>query len=772
MRAGLSLTQVAMVLLTLVALALGGTTELWAQATVAALAALLILIAPPTTSLPGLPVILFILLFILALAAFLPAVTLPPWRQHLVEDLHVPLPGTRTPQPWMTIQACGLFFIGLVWASYLLSQNWTGEQRFQAAQLLVSGIAILAAVTVVGYLCGLHLPGWNQMENRGWFPNRNQTSDVLALGGVLGYALLFDRLSKGRSSGWVWLIALTAIGAGLIVAYSRAGILLFFAGICLWQWGPGRRRKSAKWMTLSLAAIFILLTLFLLFGGTTLERFQSHEAAVASNGTDFRLLVQEDAFHFSLQEPALGIGLGNFESLFSAVRRASVSQERAVHPESDWLWLTCELGWLAPTLFLLVLAWWLMSCGTFQSRPGESLRRAMVIAVGMFFLHGFVDVSGHRVGSMFNALLLASLALPSVPGTPASRWAPPVFRGLAVLVLLLAGWWIASINGAPAPPTTATLAKLETLTQTAGDNLQMASMEESATEALRIAPLRWPFYYQRGYAEVFQRGKLSQAVTDFQTARFLEPRWVTLCYDEGCVWLTANQPDQCLDAWQDALQRSGDDAPGYFRNMFNLGQSNSIVRAGLEEWAGGNIDYLIIFLNNATPVEAKRMLSHWLSIDPELKSMTVEQRANLFDAWWTRGDQAELVAGLLSHPDWLAAGWPHLAQSYAQQKDFQRSWQLIADHASAPEIPTIVSNQPLPDLKRDFFSQPDNLAAGLMLVMAQIKEGQTDNALATLHALEKIPTRPQYVYYLEAQQWAQKQQWELAWNAWRTYARL
>lgn len=770
-RDSLSLPQLTIIIVTLLALALGGTTELWAQATIAGLAGLLLLLAPAQRAPGRLPVLLFLLLFALALAAYLPAGwgPSPPWRRHLVGDLGAQLPFTRTGQPWITAQACGLFFIGLAWAAYVLSQSWNSDQRLRAVQCLVAGIALLSTLAVVAFVSGWRVPIWHHMENRGWFPNRNQTGDVLALGGILAYALGFDRLRKKDASGGLWLGALLVICAGLVVAYSRSGILMFFAGICLWHWLPGQRQKiSAKWLTLSLTAVLTLLTLFFLFGGETLERFQGHGIDPALK-TDFRVAVQGDAFWFSLQSPWLGVGLGNFEALFPFSRHASINQQRAIHPESDWLWAICEMGWPAALLLFMGIFWWAQRAFPYQMRSGESIRRALTLAVVMFILHGFVDVSGHRIGSMFTAILLASLALPAAGEAVPPRGAPLAFRGLAVALLGIAAGWFASIRGAAFPPTTATLERIEGGIQAASDQGRVADMNEMADAGLRIAPLYWPLYYQRGYSEVFQPGKLSQAVTDFHIARALEPNWIFLCLNEGSVWLAANQPDYCMDAWLETLRRAGPKAPNFYADMFDRAASNHVIRARLREWAQDNPECLIRFLFNSSPWEAKSIIDHQLSTDPGLKMFDDEQRTLFFQAWWARGDQADLIARLLKNDQWLESGWTVLAVYYSKQGDFQKAWQVIDAHQQPPSIPPANSDQPVEDLKRTFYSQPDNLAAGLMLALLQVKKDQTDDALATLNALEKIPNHPRYIYYLQARQWAAKQQWELAWNAWARY---
>jgi len=74
----------------------------------------------------------------------------------------------------------------------------------------------------------------------------------------------------------------------------------------------------------------------------------------------------------------------------------------------------------------------------------------------------------------------------------------------------------------------------------------------------------------------------------------------------------------------------------------------------------------------------------------------------------------------------------------------------VARCAPAPVVPEVTTNRSLEDLQNAFSEQIDSIALGMMLYVTQSKQGDLDGALATLRTLEKIPTCPKYVYYLEA----------------------
>lgn len=768
----LTFRTIAILGLTWLALALGGTTALWAQAIIVLLAGILILISPPRISLGPIPITIFVSMLGLAACAYLPAAWgIPPeWRYHLTEYLHADLGSFRTPQPWITLQSIGLLFFGLVWTYYLFAQKWQPSEKSRALRYLAAGIVLLAVVSIASYASGFRIPGWNQQENRGWFPNRNQTADVLALGGIVTYAIAFKQLQKGKRRGFLWLVGLGLISVALIISYSRAGILIFFTGISLWHLGALFRPKEGKSVALGVAAILIFLSLFLLFGGTTLERFMNVTESDNPYASDYRILIQEDAVRTALQTPLLGTGLGNFEPVFTSMRKISADQNRTLHPESDWLWMAVEMGLLAPILLIVGLRWWLVQCLPFALKSGESMRRAMMVAAVLFMAHGFVDVSGHRIGSACVGLLLAAFAMSPAKPRIHQKWVAPFFRGMAVILCLFGLWWLGSIIMAWGPPTTATLDRLQAQITAAAANGRLATVSDASNDALKIVPLDWTFYFRRASAEAFQTNGVDQAEADFKIARYLEPNLIRMAMDEGSVWLSAGEISHSLEAWQEAFRRAGPQAITSFSTAMEMTRNVPEARDGLKKLAETNIDYLIVFLNYTTPEEAKTVVDNLLARDPNLRSMNYDQQKKFFAGWFSHGDQSDLARHLLSNEDWQISGWPFLALYFAGQQDFERACFIILHRMPPPAINELhVDVGSLQEMQQRYHAHPDDLAAGLLLYQAQLQKNRIDDALETISDLEKLKTCPKYIFYVKGQLCVKKQLWQEGWDALRTY---
>jgi tetratricopeptide (TPR) repeat protein len=753
--------------ISILAVALGGTTELWAQGIIALLASILILLFPPQLMPDRTPTILLLLFFGLALAAFIPADLwpMPEWQRHLRVDLQLPLGPFRTAQPWLTLQACGLLYLGVLWTWYLLSQDWNNAEKSLALRLVVSGVIFLAAAAIVTYTTGFHVPIWKHEANRGWFPNRNQSASVLMLSGIACYAIAFRAFQKKQASFVFWTIGLIAIGTALVICYSRAGILLFFAGIGIWHATGLFRQQKGQHFAFGATAVLLLLSLFLLFGGTTLERFLKVDDGSNPLVDHYRLLLQEDAFTVTQQSPILGVGLGNFEPVFTSMRHASADQNRAIHPESDWLWMAVEMGWLAPLLVLAGLWWWFLECLPFEAKQGEILRRAAMVAAVMFVLHSFVDVGGHRIGSFFIGVLMASVALAPKPRGFNFRGTALVFRAAALVLGLIGAWWTASAWADWGPPTTATLDRLQAKIDLESSNGRLASMSEAANAGLEVQPLNWTYYFRRASAEAFRNGGTDAAANDFLVARFLEPHSIDLCVAEGEVWLGADEPDRCLESWREALHRS-DSKRGIaiYTALLEMARNSPEVHSGLEQSTTINVDYLITFLNYATPEEAKTLLDDLLSRDPNLESLNSDQLRKLFSAWNDHGNKDDLAALLLSHTQLQIAGWKFLSQHFADQKDYSLACMTALHYLPPPAVPQDSTATPSAE-PNHFDDHPEDVLEGIQLCKAQMQANQVDDALDTIAKLEKLKDSPRYIFYLKAQLYVKKQMWEEAWNA-------
>jgi O-antigen ligase len=745
---------------------LGGATQKWGEGIIVALLGLILLADPPRRSL-GLPVNLVLAAFLACAAtAFLPAswFSQPVWRQALVNDFNITLPAMLSPQPWISLGCLLSFLAAMSWLYYVCALDL--ELRAVRSQLRVfaTGIVLLALLCLALYYAKAPLPFWHNERSFGPFPNRNQTGNLFGLAAVIVLACGQDDIRHSRQRWILWLLGFAILVGAVVINFSRAGILLLLAGSAVWLGVLALRKGSASRMALGFSVLLLLLTALLLFGGQTIERFNLRGTG-ASLFSDFRTLIFHDAFQLIRASPWCGIGLGNFDEVFAVFRDASLTDARALHPESDWLWLWAEAGWPAIVLAIAGLTLFVRQVFPLQEGTNQRFRLAALIATILFALHGLVDVSAHRVGTAFAGIFLLGMALKRPAPFRPKVALVVIFRFVGV-VLLLAGtaWAFAARFDNTLPGAMGVENEMRQATA-ANRGLNFNETIERTTRALEWAPLKWQLYFLRGLGKVGAKRSSADALNDFRRARFLEPNSYQVPFQEGLAWLP-NESSLAFTAWREALRRAGSERAEVYGRMLGLAaQHNPRVHQSLGEFGMTHHDLAIVFIQQAGGARLMSALQGFLEHDPRLETVTTEERLVLFKTWAERGDAAELARAVETHPEWLSEAWPGVAKYYAGQNDFRKAYEIVRRHGGTPALPSASEGASIDELRQALHASPDNYGIGFQLYHAQMRQGQVEEALATVRHFTALPGAPRYFHFLEAEAWAEKRDWERAWNA-------
>jgi O-antigen ligase len=759
-------------LLPVLACFLGGATQKWEEGLVITVLATYLLLRPPRFSLGAVTNLVLLTLFILAAVAFLPARWFfqPEWRAALVNDFGIQLPSALTPQPWITLSYFVSFVAGLSWLYIVATQDVElHEVRFQL-RLFTGGIAFLAAICIALYLARTTFPFWHNEQNFGPFPNRNQTGDLFGLTAIVILACAQDDLRKRRKRSIVWILALVLIGAATILSFSRSGIVILVAGSAFWLGALAFRQRSPWRLVLgiSLLLLLLLLTALLLFGGQTFERFHLRDFITAGASTNFRWRIFHDTFRLIRNSPWCGIGFGNFESIFAIFRDASLGDPRALHPESDWLWLWTELGWPAVVLTIVGIAMFVSRVFPLRVGTNQGYRLATLIAALLFAIDGIVDVSGHQVGTAFAAIFLLGLSLHRPLSLKRSQWTSILFRFVG-LVLLAAGLsLVVAARSAELLPGSVGVSRAEQLSEVANREGNHSETIALTTRALRWAPIDWQLYLTRAIGEV-ELKQTTNAVDDFRRARFLEPIAYEVPLAEGNAWLPY-RPMLAVAAWREALRRAGPLRPEVYANMLSDASLGSPeVGPFLEAIGLSEHDLVLPYLDRLSNASFNRALAQLLKNDPDLQSFSETEKLALFAFWSERGNPGEISRGVEQHPDWLRYAWLGMAKHNASRNDFRAAYELTEQYGEPVALPRVATNFSLQDLENRFAAAPNNYGIGYELYRAQMQNGRVDDALLTARHFSERPNSPTYFHFLEAQCWAEKQNWERAWNAWQAF---
>ena len=628
--------------------------------------------------------------------------------------------------------------------------------RFQL-RLFTSGIALLAAICIALYLERTTLPFWHNEQNFGPFPNRNQTGDLFGLTAIVILACAQDDLRKRRKRWIVWILALVLIVAAIILNSSRSGIVILVAGSAFWLGALAFRQRSPWRLALGISLLLLLLlTALLLFGGQTFERFHLRDFISAGASTNFRWRIFHDTFRLIRNSPWCGIGFGNFESIFAIFRDASLGDPRALHPESDWLWLWTELGWPAVVLTIVGIALFVSRVFPLRVGTNQGYRLATLIAALLFAIHGIVDVSGHQIGTAFAAIFLLGLSVHRPLSLKRSQWMSILFRFVG-LVLLAAGLsLVVAARSEKLLPGSVGVSSAKQLSAVANREGNFGETIALTTRALRWAPIDWQLYLARAIGEV-ELKQTTNAVDDFRRARFLEPIAYEVPLAEGNAWLPY-RPMLAVTAWREALRRAGPLRPEVYASMLSDASLRSPeVSPFLEAIGLSEHDLALPYLDRLSDASFNRALTQLLRNHPNLRSFSETEKLALFAVWSERGDPEEISRAVEQRPEWLGYAWLGMAKYKASKNDFRAAYELTQRYGEPVALPRVATNLSLQDLENRFAGAPNNYGIGYELYRAQMQNGRVDDALLTARHFSERPNSPAYFHFLEAQCWAEKQ---------------
>jgi len=764
-------------LLPVLAVFLGGATSKWAEGIIVAFFGAFLVFQPPRRSLGWKINATFLAFALCALVSFLPQTWFftPDWRTALTNDFGIPFPATITPQPWLTAGCFASLVAGLCWLYRVSAQELELRvARFQL-QLFASGIVAIAALSILLYLTHHSIPSWNNPRNFGPFLNRNQTADLFGVTSVLILASAQDDIRHGRKRWILWAIALIIVITAICLNFSRAGIVILVVASAIWiatvalRLDAPTRAGAACRISLAVSFLLLLVSALLVAGGETVARFHLEKFAGTDISSDFRWSIFRDAWQLVRSSPWVGLGLGNFESIFAIFRDASRGTTRSLHPESDWLWFWSELGWVAVPLILLGAVLLVWRVAPLQIGTNQRFRLAALIGALMFALHGLVDVSGHRVGTAYSAMFLLGLSLHRPTQLQMSKTISWIFRILGVAFLVIGLSWTIAWRSMAMLPGAVGVGNAKQLAVVASRGHNFGEVINLTNRALNWAPLDWELYYVRATAEIGQREPAQKALDDFRRARFLEPNSESVPLQEGFVWLRV-RPDLALVAWREALRRAGPERKDVFRTiMFTAKLRDPAARQIIRQLAFSEHDLALVYFAQLNAEEFQPAFSKFFDADPDLVAMKPEEKRELFQLWDSRGDINVLIAAVNKHPDWLQFTWRTVAKYRGSSGDFRGACELMQKFDSKVVFPPEERGQSIEQLRERVYRDTNNFSAAYTLYRQQMNRGSIDDALGTIRHFTVTRKPPAYFHLLEAQAWAAKNNWERSWNAWTKF---
>lgn len=766
-------------LVPLLVIVFGAGREAWSKGFAAVLVALLLLVFPARRKLPAVATLCLLGALLAPLLSFLPSswqVLQPEWRTSLENDWGITLSKTMTPQAWVTWEAWLFFATCMAWLGWCVTRGFSSAQRRGLLQMLTLGGVCICALSILERQHVLMFPWWPRHfmvwgEGFGPFANRNHTSSLAAILCLLSAAAAYDA-HRRKSRMWaVYALGLLLPLACIFINTSKAGVVLLFVGFTTWFGTVAMRKGFFQKMTMAATLICVIATLIVMSEGGLSTRLKSGEfTTTGARGTLFM-----ETLSMATHAPWLGVGLGNFDTVFPLLTSMHEPRSRFLHPESDLLWLLAEGGLLTLVPAVLLILWIFNATGPWfgkkkkgaSSRLDRRLRNVAAIAFGLGALHGLGDVPNHSLGYALFLALLAGMAVRPRRLRHESGWAGRLAFRAAGLGILAAGYgWIGVALGHGTLPGTSSAQALRARANQRVDSGSLADAMPLMNEALRLRPLSFEMYYERARLRLLAGGSKEEALMDFSRSRALEPHYAAMCYLEGVTW-TQFDPQYAVIAWREFLRRFPAAAPGiygHFRQMLNYANQHPQLREPLWSLADSSDLKLDFLASVTTREEFDRCLQSLLSLPSKLDGLDPRQRETLFEMWGRIGDEKALIASLETNKKWRDDGWRQLATYYARNSDFRSACQTAAAYLPSLNRSTPGGAADIASLERALLYNPMDARVGIDLFQAQKNSGDIDGAIRTLEKVSRLAAPPTYVRQELAALNAAKGDYRRAWE--------
>ena len=704
--------------------------------------------------------------------------------------------GLPATQFHVSMESLVLLLAGWAWFTWTSTQPLGSQKRlflFRTYGWFVATVGILALIARVQ---GWDLP-FTTPKAYGIFPNPNHMSNWLAIAGILLAGTVYaDIRKKNFLPAGFSLLALAAILTCLAANSSRGGLGIFFLGLIAWAIGQAVVGPDRRIGIFLLAGASLAATTLLYHGAKPLERMkanpspasiQTHaggdEATPEENPTatwNFRLRLQRDSLDLLADHPLLGVGPGNYQSLFPRYRsRSAEVQSIAGHPESDWVWFASEYGlpaFLALAAGILLL---FRQAGPGRNKDGWITRSAGAAAVLAFILHGFADVPGHRPGTVWPILAVAALVftrkrLAEQEGPPPA-WQNVFLRGTGLLLMGIGLLWTYGVLTQGSWPATVAAERAKAAVNEAWQKDDVETALAAAEKGVAAAPYDQLLRYLHGKALLFFTDSEPDARREFAIQRWLEPHLLVVALDQATVWAELRPDDttDLMEAYRAAMERSR------FRLADNRGPEHIVehmIRMSprvpglgpqILPFVEDRPALVSIYLSRLPPERFRPTLDGLLAGNPDLQGWSRESIAALLLAWVRQGEPGSLLPVLETKTAWWEAGWPILTQLRAKAGKNKEALELAEQYLPPPTLP----DDPCPPNQAEsrWYRSPRDYGAAYVLAETRRKNGDLTGARVVLEKVTERPEAPLYFWWLRSRVEMEEGRFGPAWESLKKY---
>lgn len=703
------------------------------------------------------------------LLAFVPQFYWPTadWRVDAIESLGLELPLSLSVQPWISFEAWLMAVAGFAWlyAALQWKVNLPGRRwLFFWLSILLS---VIAGIVVRGNLVDARYPGAEEAGVFSFFPSPAQTANLLLLGGIATFAYAMEGVRTRNLLPLVGVPASALCFGGLFLVGSPALALLYFAGNGIWLLANLRVRSWPKPFKIGLPLAIIAFSLALVSSDRLMEHITSFATSESQLNQGDHLKIFQDTTKLVLDAPLSGFGLGSFSAVFPQYREASTSYLPILHPQSDFLWLASEGGLFAIGFLIVFLIGYALRCRGITEGGSATYRLFALVAVIIFLLHGMFDVSGHRPGTVYFAILFAALALPS-RGRPKISLPIAFWRIPGVTLIAFGVVWVGA--GAFNLPWHSSIRIASYQKEIHSHVLPSDHITASSAinDWLALSPFDWRGYFQRAELILSGGGDQEEAAADFNRARFVEPTLGEVSYEEGILWLPIN-PTRASSVWRETFLREMEDMDFTFDRM--LEQAVSLeMREKMARLSEINPHFRARFLSSLQEEPLISEISYELSKDPLLSGFDQGQRSRIVENWIKNGDLSSANAFLSEYEESLMNSWWLRSLSLYKQANLKEAVDLIRKNIDMPSLPEMQKKEASSKrVIRELAGVSNDTERGIALIYIYLEQGDYGKALPIIERLLDGEAPPLNLYYWRGECLYRFQEYSESWYAFEDY---
>lgn len=671
-----------------------------------------------------------------------------------------------SPQPIVSIESLVPFLTGSGILLLAHAYRPTGYQRRKQTHLLAGLLCAIGVAAIIAAKMDLRLPWADQVQVFSWFPNRNQTALVFACGSILFFGMAFapfqqlrsglarsrrihrSRLLKAYSTSIMAMLCGSILLYAIFQCLSRGALSGWLCGIVtLVSLRAYRAEKTILVLLRFVPSLAILIFAFFIFmGGASRDRFidfvrlplTSVDGSSTLN-SELRWQIYTDTKSMIAEQPWTGVGIGQYQYVFPFYRSIPSDPVAFRHPESDWLWWLSELGIIGLTIIVTGLFFLLLRLRATKQAPGEAphpnedeaqmnqlYRHIALAALVPFFVHSFVDVGAHRLGTVSIAILLYALALPESNQTsPRHRLVPILWRGSGI-VLLFIGLLVLTLCALKSP--------------------LLSTHATTARQPLPSRPLQWQPYFR--FATLTYPRDPQSGLESFYKARSLMPYNAEIPLSEGFYLLEKGDSASAFAAFNSAVSKSTDPEETFRR----------ILRKSVSE--PSNQPYLRSLARNDDAL----IVEYWRAV-PRRLLLESDDLLNLLDRDWNKLSakaQFAVMKNLNRHKLYAKSLKLYESNHKAQQTQLwktavpalvavgreKEALKLFKSHIVPKPLPQKpVTDKAIQALRAQTVLRPDDPTITTRLLMAYLSRKMWDDASRAAEKSLKLSAGPNETLY-------------------------